>query len=278
MHLNERLRRYWSKRPRRRVPLVGFTEGRCKIRFVEMLTDKELAWLNELLDWKCFVVDSEGRRFGNIAWEGKRCEPQVIPDRRIILMNERFNLVDKHVLEVGCFEGIHTVGLCMFAPKVTAIDARVENVVKSIVRCAMFGYSPTVVAYNIEQRPPKFELLRADVVHHVGVLYHLQDPVTHLLELGQNIRVGVMLDTHFCLDEEARDSYLVNGRAYLYKLYRECGLADVFSGVYDHSKWLRLRDIVGLLETSGFVKVEVVEVREERNGPRALLFAEKATV
>jgi tRNA (mo5U34)-methyltransferase len=41
----------------------------------------------------------------------------------------------------------------------------------------------------------------------------------------------------------------------------------------DHSKWLREEDIVRLLNSCGFERVEVVERREERNGPRVLIHA-----
>jgi tRNA (mo5U34)-methyltransferase len=245
----------------------------CK--WVDLLSDKELSELNRLLNWQCYVLDGHGRQFGNIAWGGKRSEPQVIPDRRIALMNERFRLADKHVLEVGCFEGIHTVGLSMFAKKVTAIDSRIENVVKTIVRCAMFGCSPVVFKHDVEAQAANTKLPEVDVVHHVGVLYHLQDPVGHLIELGRCSRSGIMLDTHYCQEEEARDEYEVGGRCYRYKKYRESGYQDVFSGMHDHAKWLRLDDIRMVLKEAGFNSVDVFENRQERNGPRVLLFAER---
>ena len=245
----------------------------CK--WVDLLTDKELSELNQLLTWQCYVLDGHGRRFGNIAWGGKRSEPQAIPDRRIALMNERFHLADKHVLEVGCFEGIHTVGLSMFAQKVTAIDSRIENVVKTIVRCAMFGFSPAVFKHDVEEQASNTKIPEVDVVHHVGVFYHLRDPVGHLIELGRCSRSGIMLDTHYCREEEARDEYEVGGKSYRYKKYRESGYQDVFSGMYDHAKWLRLDDIRMVLREAGFGSVDVLETRQERNGPRVLLFAER---
>ena len=45
--------------------------------------------------------------------------------------------------------------------------------------------------------------------------------------------------------------------------------------MYDHSKWLRLDDIVTILRIAGFEKVDILETRRERNGPRALLIAER---
>jgi len=251
----------------------GVASVPCK--WVDLLSDKELSELNRLLNWQCYVIDSHGRRFGNIAWGGKRSEPQAIPDRRIALMDERFHLAEKHVLEVGCFEGIHTVGLSMLAKKVTAIDSRIENVVKTIVRCAMFGCSPVVFKHDVEVLAANAKMPEVDVVHHVGVLYHLRDPVGHLIELGRCSRSGIMLDTHYCQEEEARDEYEVGGKCYRYKKYLESGYQDVFSGMYDHAKWLRLDDIRMVLREAGFASVDVLETRQERNGPRVLLFAEQ---
>jgi SAM-dependent methyltransferase len=268
------LQRVGLRRPMRgRVPSRGYTTSLNQIRFVDQLGDEDLAELNELLDWKSFVADRHGRRFGNVAWAGKRQEPQVIPDPRIVLLHEQIDLADKHVLEIGCFEGNHTLGLARFAKRVTAVDGRIANVVKTIVRCAMFGVYPTVFKCDVEARPLDVDALQADVVHHVGVLYHLVDPVRHLRELGQLARVGVMLDTHFAVDDDATDIYEVDGREYPYKRYREFGLADPFSGMHEHSKWLRLDDILTLLAEAGLSDVRLLRTRNERYGPRATLIA-----
>ncbi|MDJ0682196.1 MAG: methyltransferase domain-containing protein [Xenococcaceae cyanobacterium MO_167.B52] len=259
------------------LPFKGFNEYRNKIQFVDFLRDEDLEELNNILKWNCFVVDNNGRRFGNIAWQGKRDKPQIIPDRRILLMNEYFNLADKHILEIGCFEGIHTIGLAQYAKQVTAFDSRIENVVKAIIRCSFFGYHPNIFKFNIEEYTTNhIDLLSADIIHHVGVLYHLQNPVKHILELGEYIRVGIMLDTHYALDEQATEIYEVNGKKYHYKKYREKGYADVFSGMYEFSKWLKLDDIVSLLKESGFGQVDILEQRDERNGARVLLMAKKS--
>lgn len=269
------VRRRAARRSHRTPPLGGYTEHRHPILHIDPLSDDELSRLNDLLPWKAFTVDRHGRRFGGVAWRGKREEPQQVPDRRSLLLHDRFGLADKHVLEVGCFEGIHTVGLMRFASRLTAVDGRIENVAKTIVRTAMYGYQPTVFLHDVEQVLPDYRQLEADVLHHVGVLYHLKDPVRHLLELGRYIRLGLLLDTHYALDEEARLSYQVNGREYPYKLFEEQGRADVFSGLGASSKWLPLAVITDLLRESGFGQVELVETRHERNGPRVLLIARR---
>jgi hypothetical protein len=257
------------------APLSGYQEHRQEIPFVDPLSDEDLAELNGLLRWQAFTVDRHGRRFGGVAWKGKRDQAQPIPDRRIELMNQRFGLTGKQVLEVGCFEGIHTVGLSRLGAQVTAVDGRIENVTKTIVRTALYGCYPRVFKYDVEQVPADTALLQADLLHHVGVLYHLRDPVRHLLDIGQYIRLGLMLDTHYASVEDAHLQYEVQGKNYAYKPYRELGYEDAFSGLYPHSKWLPLDSIVGLLRETGFRQVEIVETRQERNGPRVLLFASR---
>lgn len=241
------------------------------------LSDKDLEELNKKLDWNCFITDGKGRRFGSVAWNNKRVEPQAIPDKRIIEMNNRFSLANKTVLEVGCFEGVHTLGLLQFTKHVKAVDSRMDHVVKTLVRCGILGEKPSVFKCDIESSDIDFNSLKADLLHHVGVLYHLKDPVTHLLDINKYISRGVMLDTHYCEPSEINGQYEVRGNSYSYKRYKEYGTKEAFSGMYDHSKWLLLDDIVNCLNEAGFGKVEIVEKRAERNGPRVLLYAERVS-
>lgn len=271
------LSRYFRTKLRKstnnKLALKGYAPSSLSRNFLELLSDNDLVELNNMLDWNCFTADSHGRRFGMAAWGSKRDAPESIPDRRITMLHNRFDLTDKSVLEVGCFEGIHSLGLLQYSKKVTAVDARVDHVVKTIVRCAMYGFYPTVFKYDIERVPGDISLLQADIIHHVGVLYHLCDPVSHLIDMGKYIKSGVMLDTHYCLPEEATESYQIGEKNYSYKRYLEYGEKEAFSGMYNHSKWLLLDDIVKCLQESGFSKVEIIEQRQERNGPRVLLFA-----
>jgi hypothetical protein len=41
------------------------------------------------------------------------------------------------------------------------------------------------------------------------------------------------------------------------------------------ARWLPLDDLTAVLRHAGFVDVDVVEERGERNGPRVLLFAQR---
>lgn len=245
------------------------------IPLIDHLADDELRLVNRLLPWAAFVVDGRGRRFGNAWSETKRNAPQVIPDPRIVELDRRFPLRSRSVLEIGCFEGIHTIALAQRAARVTAIDSRIENVVKTIVRCAMFGVNPFVVAWDVDQPPPPVLDPSCDILHHVGVLYHLTDPVSHLRRMTCFVQHAIMLDTHVAPEGRADAEYESDGQRYRYYRYGEGGRAEPFAGMADHAKWLLLDDLKTVLSHCGFTQVDVASYREERNGPRVLLYASR---
>ncbi len=241
--------------------------------FLASLSDDDLHRLNSLLPWSCYVLDDRGRRFGK-PWSAiKRTTPQQIPDPRILELNRRFPLDGLEVLEIGCHEGIHTAALCSLASRVLAVDSRIENVVKTIVRCALLGHMPQVCVWDVEGETPSAYSPACDILHHVGVLYHLSDPIRHLHSVLPFVRKGLMLDTHVATEETATEEYAINGRVYRYRRYREGGRQDPFSGMRDHAKWLREADLVATIRDAGFREVAVAEQRSERNGPRVLMFA-----
>lgn len=275
-HILRRAFRALSSRRRgfRDVALSGYAPSQ-PIFGVDHLSDKELQELNGLLPWACFVSDGRGRRFGLPTSPTKRSRPQSIPDRRIVWLDQRLPLRGLTVLEVGCFEGIHTIALCQRGALVKACDGRVVNVVKTAARCAMFNVHPELIVWNVEDPFPASFDPACDVLHHVGVLYHLLDPVTHLQRLAPYVRRAFMLDTHYALDSQTNGVYTVQGREYAFKGFRESGKSDPFSGMYSTARWLRLQDLVALLRELGFVRTEVIEERNERSGPRCLIFAER---
>ncbi|MDP1785453.1 MAG: methyltransferase domain-containing protein [Sulfuricurvum sp.] len=245
------------------------------IKYIDNLPDKELAILNNLLPWASYVNDISGRRFGKPYSSKKRSAPENIPDPRIIELDRRYPLHNLRILEVGCFEGNHTVALSQFSDQVTAIDSRIEHVVKTIIRTSMFGYKPTVFHLDLEQSFPNDPALTFDVLHHVGVLYHLTDPIEHLNDILPHCSI-IMLDTHIATENETLHSYTVQGVHYQYKKYHEAGRAAPFAGMHDHAKWLLEKDILQILENNGFTHIEIAERRNERNGPRILIYAHKS--
>ena len=257
------------------IPFKGFQDNLVDSGPVEHLADHDLELVNAMLPWTCFTADSQGRRFGQAARKGKRDTPQVIPDKRIIRMAKEFDMGNGRVLEVGCYEGIHTAALCMNAAKVYAIDSRIENVIKTTVRCNLLGFQPTVKVCNLELDEHVKQLPQVEFIHHVGVLYHISNPVKHLLDLAGFADQGIMLDTHYATEEMAKDSYELEGNEYRYYRYGEFGRKDVFSGMEDHSKWLLKNQILNILDNAGFSEIKVINDEQQRNGPRVTLFASK---
>jgi tRNA (mo5U34)-methyltransferase len=244
-------------------------------RDVDLLSEEDLDLLNSLLPWKCHTLDGRGRPFGGIAGRSKRRNPQALPDPRIAQLNEAYPLARRRVLEIGCFEGVHTVGLCQFGADVVAVDARIENVVKTIVRANLFGHRPDVRCVDVDSVEGLARLPAVDIVHHVGVLYHLVDPVTHLCRLASLTRQTMMLDTHISPDGEDAQSYEAEGERWRYKLYREGGRKDAFSGMASNAKWLTQATLERALRKAGFSRNETVELRNERNGQRVLMYCTK---
>lgn len=257
------------------VPIDGFKSLARATPRLDRLTADDLEQLNAIVKWNCFTVDSEGRRIGDRARPGKRDLPQEIPSRTIVLLDDLLGLSDKHVLEVGCFEGVHTIGLCDRAREVTAIDSRMENVVKAILRCYLYGCSADIRRCNVEVEDELQALPEVDVVHHVGVLYHLVDPVAHLARLSRKIRSAILLDTHVAAPEQATEVLESGGQQYPCSRHKEGGVKEVFSGMFDHANWLTVDTLTLLLRRLGFKQVDVLEHRSERNGPRVAILAKR---
>ena len=266
------VRRTPTRPPKPVLPLSGYTECRSEIPYVELLDDGDLAELNDVIPWKSFTVDSRGRRFGNWTRRGRRDQPQPVPDPRTLIMDELFDLRDKHVLEFGCFEGIHTVGLCRLAKEVTAVDGHVTNVVKTIVRTNFYGFRPKAFWFDVE-RIDQLDL-EVDAVHSVGVFYHLRDPVPHLMQLAKLVRCGVFIDTVVAAPDMATETMVVGGESFRYERYEEPqGRAQVLAGLYDHAKIMQVDDIVRVLYAAGFQQVKAFAPTWERNHLKATIAA-----
>lgn len=237
------------------------------------MAQSELDVVNRLFAWHCYSSDDRGRRIGGVGGGSKRTSPQDLADPRIVDLHQRFPLTGRTVLEIGCFEGIHTIALARCGGDVIAVDARADNVAKTLLRCGLYGIRPRVAVIDVDSSTLPQDLLDADVCHHVGVLYHLRDPIGHLSALAPAIGSVLMLDTHVALPAEATSRYQAAGREWPYRSYAEHGRRDPFSGMYDHAKWLTLDDLVLHLTALGLSRIDVVEQRAERNGARIRLFA-----
>ncbi len=239
------------------------------------LSDDALAEINALLPWGGMTADLDGRSFGRF-WSGeKRSNQQPLIDKRLQRFDARYPLKGAHVLEVGCFEGIHTIGALSLGARVTAIDGRVENILKTLVRLWAYGYSADVQLWDFEQaESPTTVPASWDILHHVGVLYHLTDPAGHLAALADRTERAVILDTHVAGGRfPTTKAYEALGRSIPYAFQAE-DIVSPFAGLRDHAKWLEGSELERILTDRGF-KITLSELREERNGHRIMIWAER---
>ncbi|HXH22448.1 MAG TPA: DUF1698 domain-containing protein [Dehalococcoidia bacterium] len=234
------------------------------------LTDQELDEINKMLDWHAGTL-VDGRLLGRLGVKpGKREAPAAIPDYRIVELDRRLGLRGKSVLEVGCFEGIHTVGLRMFTEDVTAVDIRPTNVVKTLARLSFHGTWAKVFRADVEALGVEFGAF--DLIFHCGVLYHLMAPVEHLIRIGPMCRF-LFLDTHVARNEPNIETVEVAGAIFRAARHGEGGWVDPFSGKGPYGVWLTWDSLQAALVCAGFHYIDVIEHREERNGPRVALLA-----
>ena len=241
---------------------------------LDAIDDEQLDALNSLLPWAAITVDPRGRGVGQAYSQTKRPSAQELIDARLVHFDALAPLRGAHVLEIGCFEGIHTIGCCLLGASVTGVDSRMENILKTMARLWAYRQEAALVLWNVEGDPPTDLPADWDVLHHVGVLYHLTNPVEHLDLLLPRTRRSILLDTHVARDDaDATSSYEVGQRSYAYHRYREGHVqTSPFAGMLDHAKWLRLEDVVEILKRHGMANVRVIEDRAERNGRRVLIW------
>jgi tRNA (mo5U34)-methyltransferase len=229
--------------------------------------------VNRLLDWRAGTVLPDGRILGRLeATPGKRPKPGEIPDSRIAWLDSKIGLAGRSVLEVGCFEGIHTVGLRTYTERVTAVDVRPVNVIKTLTRLSWHKTSAAVFQQDAQTLNSDFGTF--DAIFHCGTLYHLEHPAEHLLALGGMCR-WLMLDTHVAREPERLERRQVAGMPYWGAARNEGGWKDPFSGTGASSFWLLYESLEALLGRAGFRSIEIRGWRSERNGARVCLLASK---
>jgi tRNA (mo5U34)-methyltransferase len=240
-----------------------------------MLSDADVEAFNNLLPWAAMTVDPRGRILGRPWNARKRSGVHGLVDTRQLKFNAAFDLSGRQVLELGCFEGIHTIGLLLLGASVTAVDGRMENVLKTMARVWAYGMKCDVTQWDFEEAPSPLLPDRWDVLHHIGVLYHLSDPIGHLNAVLPRTDHAVLLDTHVADSaEDATLEYEADGAKVRYRRKAEPhAVSSPFAGMRDHAKYLVLEDLVEHLRGHGFADTKVVSNRLERNGRRVTVWA-----
>jgi len=225
---------------------------------------KQLKSVNQLVPWKTYSLDHLGRRVGRQSSFLKRADAQVIHDERINNLNSIVELKGATVTEFGCLEGFHTIQLAELQGQVTGVDARIENLVKTHLRSLVYGHSVKTILIDLDdmsqlQSEKVKSAICCDVLVHIGVLYHLTNPIKHLELVLPTVRRAILLDTHH--SNTSNQIYV-----------REFGRHDIYSGMSDSSLWLSKDEILQILRANSF-EIRSLTFREETNGPRLSLVA-----
>ena len=254
-----------------------------KFKDAQALDQGEIEKLNTILPWS--TVMSFRGEFQGSPWDArKRASVFWLPDSHIIKLKDLIS--DGRVLEVGCHEGVFTLGLLMEAKKVVALDGRIENVAKTLMRVWLANALDRAdgVCYDLEKlRVPELSPLDADgygfeLLHHNGVLYHLSDPLGHLDNvLESNPTKAIFLDTHVAREEQCNDTYESAGKTYSVFNYKEPAIRTIapFAGITPLARWLRFDDLKSYLVEKGFTNFITEELRVERNGLRTRIVCTK---
>jgi len=247
------------------------------------LTVDQIEKLNSLLPWSTLVA-YRGTLQG-APWDNKkRCAVHSIPDAHIKAL--RPWIEDKRVLEIGCHEGVYTLGLAKYAASVVALDGRMDNIIKTLTRVWLANKSKAirVVCNNLEDLDvpglgkADSEGYVFDLIHHNGVLYHLSNPLAHLDNILDNNPSKVLyLDTHVASETKCAHTYVHGGMAYDVHKYAEPASRSYspFAGITADSIWLKVDDLINYLSKKGFGTIEEKSIREERNGMRCRILCRK---
>jgi len=236
-------------------------------RPVDRLTDQELEEVNRKHPWVTATRDAKGRLVGRPGHPGAIFD---IPERRVEIARDKLGLSGKRVVEFGSLEGGHTLGLLACGAEVTAIEGRAENVEKTRVRCALYGWKVDVRRIDVERDP----IPSGDLFFHSGVLYHLEDPVAHLAMIAP-LAPELLLDTHHAKRVDRRYVSRFEAKEYEVLGYKE-PTGAFKAGLRPLSRWLPLDTLTGLLRRF-YGQVEVVRNERSRNGPRATIVCKRAS-
>lgn len=237
-------------------------------------TDDQLADFNRVLPWTQALRLPDGRILGTPTADRNVSDGN---DYLIETLASRVDLHGKSVLEIGALEGYYTVQLAKRCRHVVALEVRPQNVCRLLTR--LFAHDVTNVRCVVgDARDLDRSHGRYDVIFHSGVLYHLDDPVTHLFRIRE-MTDELFLDTHY----SPRDTDFVRsdithaGKSYQAHIYHETARLweDPWAGVDPVSRWLERETLLELLAEVGFTDVTVLSDRIETGRERFTIHARR---
>jgi protein-L-isoaspartate O-methyltransferase len=252
---------------------------------IKYLSPTDLSYLNVLLPWSSYNAVGKSVPLGSAYLSTKRSSPHSIPDKHVTAIAKFLDISNCTVLEVGCFEGHYTAALAASCKSVSAIDSRVENIIKTLVRlwALNLGRNVTLDVVDLDAtslvdfyKSKGTASAGFDLIHHRGVLYHLEDPCRHLTDLASLGMNHIYLHTQYANPAQKLSPYKSAFGTFDAFFYREKNIDFApFAGMRKDAIWLQKKDLVGILKELGLAKVEILADVEERNGNRIELIASR---
>jgi hypothetical protein len=212
-------------------------------------------------------------------------------DARITVMNEKFPLHSKKVLELGPLEGAHTYMIAKYGAKeIVAVESNSRAFLKCLIVKELYNLNTAnfLLGDAIEYMSTcnkHFDICLAS-----GILYHSQTP-GKFIESISKVSDRVLLWTHFYDDASIKEKPDVlkkfksikqeSIKGFTFDLHKyEYGEALDWKGFCGGSEsftsWITKDTLLKLLTLCGFAKVTIIfEDFNHQNGPNICLLAEK---
>jgi hypothetical protein len=143
-----------------------------------------------------------------------------------------FPLSGKNIIEFGPMDGYQTAGLVHAgAKKVTCVEARADNIIKTMVACYVFGWSNVGLVMDDFHNVSNLNYGCYDLAFAHGVYYHSVAPflfLENLLSLSSNVFIGGFCATD-SLPAGEFEILTHQGREYRAKIYKEA--SDLTEGM-----------------------------------------------
>jgi len=265
-------------------PEKNVAYGKEVYKRVACFEEDSFSKLDVMLPWSSYFYIDAVRSIGTPWSRKKRAGTQPFPDPTVERLNKLIPLKNFSVLEVGCYEGHHTASLALHSGDIWAIDGRIENVIKTLVRVWLSDCERNVNVNLIDLEKNNLidalaKLGRAtpfDLIHHRGVLYHLSHPILHLRECAAICNIHLYLHTQIASAGSANTEIEIDGLSYPAFKYKEPKVDfSPYSGITSYAYWLTQDSLLKALSDVGFIDVKIINLKDERNGLRIELLASK---
>ena len=217
----------------------------------------------------------------------------LFADGRIDWALTQFGSIEgKTVLEIGPLEGMHSYILHKHAPlRIDALEANQLCFLRCLVTKQILKLDRAYFYLGDAQKWLEEKDVRYDLAIASGVLYHMHDPAQFLVQLSRRTD-SIFMWTHFFLEEampandvrrlpfsgnvERRSVEDLSVRYYERGYFSANSDKSFCGGMRDLHYWMHRDDILELLRSLGFGRIEIAhEDHSHGGGPCFCLFAQR---